>query len=180
MTDFLIHTGWRIAISDDILVRVDRASMAVGLVTRAPFLDHRVVELAWRLPLHQKIRGGRGKSILRQVLSRYLPTALMERPKIGFRPPPGAWLRGPLRAWAEDLLDARSLARSGVLRPQAVQRSSREHVEGHRERADRLWSVLIFQSWFYRWATSSPAARDDEAGVEGRRPVSMEPARITS
>lgn len=168
--------GW---LPDDILVKVDRASMAVGLETRAPFLDHRVVELAWRLPLHHKIRGGRGKWILRQILSRYVPTALLERPKMGFRPPLGAWLRGPLRAWAEDLLEARSLARSGVLRIRAVQNCWREHVEGHRERADRLWSVLIFQSWLDTWATSSPTARGDEAEAERRRPVSIEPARIT-
>lgn len=169
--------GW---LPDDILVKVDRASMAVGLETRAPFLDHRVVELAWRLPLHQKIRGGRGKWILRQVLSRYLPTALLERPKMGFRPPLGAWLRGSLRAWAEDLLEPRSLARSGILRIRAVQNCWREHVEGHRERADRLWSVLIFQSWLNTWATCGPAACDDEAGAERSRPVSIEPPRITS
>lgn len=144
--------GW---LPDDILVKTDRATMAVSLEARAPFLDHRVVELALRLPLEQKIRAGRGKWVLRRLLARYLPEELIRRPKMGFRPPLGAWLRGPLRDWAEILLESRSLARSGLLDPGAVRRCWRQHVEGSRERADQLWAILVFQSWLERWTAGS-------------------------
>lgn len=136
--------GW---LPDDILVKVDRATMAVSLEARAPFLDHRVVELAWRLPIHQKIRDGRGKWVLRQILARHLPPELVARPKMGFRPPLGAWLRGPLRDWAESLLEPRALRRSGLLQERTVRRCWYEHVELGRERADRIWAVLAFQAW---------------------------------
>jgi asparagine synthase (glutamine-hydrolysing) len=105
----------------DIFVKVDRAAMAVGLETRAPFLDHRVAAVAWRLPLALKIRGGTGKWALRQLLHRHVPPELIDRPKAGFAMPIGAWLRGPLRPWAEDLLDPRQLQRQGYLQPAPIQ-----------------------------------------------------------
>src|SRR5205085_598862 len=107
-------------LSDDILVKVDRAAMNVSLETRMPFLDPEVIELAWRLPLNLKIREGKTKWILRQVLYRHVPPALIERPKMGFGIPLGAWLRGPLRGWAEELIDQRLLATEGYFHPAAV------------------------------------------------------------
>lgn len=132
---------------DDILVKVDRAAMAVSLETRVPFLDHRVVEFAWRLPLCFKFQDGVGKWLLRQVLYKHVPAALVDRPKMGFGIPLDIWLRGPLRAWAEDLLDPVRLRREGFLRPEAVERSWREHLGERRNWAHRLWHVLMFQAW---------------------------------
>ena len=132
---------------DDILVKVDRASMGVSLEARAPFLDHRVVELAWRLPLDQKIRRSEGKWILRLILDRHVPRALLERPKQGFAVPIDSWLRGPLRSWAEDLLSADRIRREGFLDPVPVQRALQEHLRGRRNRQHELWAVLMFQSW---------------------------------
>lgn len=132
---------------DDILCKVDRAAMSIGLETRAPFLDHRIAELAWRLPLHMKIRNGRGKWALRRVLDKYVPRALIERPKSGFGVPLGNWLRGPLREWAETMLDEARLHREGYFDPAPIRRAWTEHVGGRRDRASSLWSILIFQSW---------------------------------
>ncbi len=132
---------------DDILCKVDRAAMATSLETRVPFLDHRVVELAWRMPLDMKIRGNEGKWALRQVLYRHVPRELIERPKAGFGIPVGEWLRGPLREWAESLLAESRLRAEGYFRPEVVTRRWREHVSGARDHTLSIWAVLMFQAW---------------------------------
>jgi asparagine synthase (glutamine-hydrolysing) len=140
---------------DDILAKVDRASMAVGLEARIPLLDHRVYEFAWRLPIAWKLGNGRGKHLLRRVLDRYVPEALIERPKKGFIMPIGDWLRHDLRDWAEALLAEGVLRRDGNFDPAPIRRCWAEHLSGRRNWQDRLWAVLMFQAWQERWQKSA-------------------------
>ncbi len=136
---------------DDILVKVDRASMAVGLEARSPLLDHRIVEWAWRLPLSFKQRNGEAKWILRQLLERHVPRRLTDRPKMGFAMPLDVWLRGPLREWAETLLDERRLRAEGFFHPAPIREMWRDHLAGVGNHQSRLWTILTFQSWREAW-----------------------------
>jgi asparagine synthase (glutamine-hydrolysing) len=135
------------SLPDDMLVKVDRAAMGLGLETRVPLLDHRLVEFSWRLPLSLKYREGLTKWILRQILYKYLPSSLIERPKSGFGIPIDIWLKGPLRDWAEELINERRLRNEGYLNAKIVRAKWSEHIEGKRKWQPHLWGVLMFQSW---------------------------------
>jgi asparagine synthase (glutamine-hydrolysing) len=150
VADLALRSMWLDAMTylpDDILVKVDRASMAVSLEARVPYLDHRVVELGWRLPTSMKLAGGRSKLPLWALLERYVPRELFDRPKMGFGVPIGDWLRGPLRGWAEDLLSPNRIADEGFLSVDRVSETWREHMSGRRNRQYQLWDVLMFESW---------------------------------
>ncbi len=141
---------WRDSIDylpGDILCKVDRATMANSLESRAPLLDSRIVEFAWEMPPSMKVRDGVTKWMLRQVLYRYLPRELVERPKRGFSVPQHAWLTGALRGWAEDLLDPRMLRRQGILRADVVSRLWRRYQRGDSSLNHKVWTILMFQSW---------------------------------
>jgi len=152
---------------DDILCKVDRAAMAVSLETRVPMLDHRVAELAAHIPVDMKISGGVGKQVLRRLLSRHVPETLFVRPKTGFAIPVGDWLRGPLRPWAEALLDERRLREDGYFRPEQVLRCWQDHLAGRREAGAALWYVLMFQSWLEHCPSESPSP-PESARLEAR------------
>lgn len=153
---------------NDILVKLDRATMAFGLEGRIPYLDPRVVEFAWRLPLQMKVRPNQGKWILRQVLHRYVPENLVERPKMGFGIPLDAWLRGPMREWAEALLEPRRLQEEGFFDPAAVREKWEDHLRGRGAWQFHLWDILMFQLWLDRQnsaATRQPRVEPIQVGA---------------
>ncbi len=148
LTQKMMFWDTAVSLPDDMLVKVDRASMAVSLEARVPLLDHRVVEFAWRLPMSLKLRAGRGKWLLRELLYRYVPKALVNLPKSGFSIPLESWLRGPLRHWAEDLLAERRLRNDGFFHPQPIRERWAEHLAGKCAWQHQIWDILMFQAWW--------------------------------
>lgn len=145
---------------DDILVKVDRASMAVSLEARAPLLDHRVAELAWTIPLQTHRRDGKGKWLLRQLFARHLPAEWSKRQKQGFSVPVSEWLRGPLRSWAEALLDPERLEAEGILQPRPITRLWQDHLSGRRDYGAQIWAVVMFQAWREAWQPAAAALNE--------------------
>ncbi len=149
--DWMMYSDQKTYLPDDILVKVDRATMACSLEARVPFLAPSIIDFASRIPRDQKITGARGKVLLRRVLSRYIDPSLMDRPKQGFALPLATWLRGPLREWAESLLTQEALVQNGILNPEYVRQTWRDHVRGRRNGQSRLWTVLMLQAWAARF-----------------------------
>ena len=148
----LVDTG--AYLPDDLLTKVDRASMSVSLEVRVPFLSPEVFEVAWGLRPEDRMRGTEGKWVLRRVLDRILPNHLVDRPKMGFGVPVGDWLRGPLRDWADDMLSPAMVARQGYLDSKEVARRWEAHRSGATDLTFQVWSLLVFQSWLERWESS--------------------------
>lgn len=152
----MLYLDGTVTLPDDMLVKVDRASMAASLECRVPLLDHQFVEFVWALPARAKLRGRRGKWLLRELLSRHLPTELIDRPKRGFDPPMAEWLRGPLRDWAGDLLNSERLRDRGLLEPDVVGRMWREHLSGVRNHDYGIWAVVVLEAWLTGHRAASP------------------------
>ncbi len=150
----MMHYDFGSYLADDILVKVDRASMAVGLEVRCPLLDSRLIEFAWSLPNHYLVDDRGGKRILKDVLRRHVPQTLIDRPKRGFSVPVADWLRGSLRPWAEDLLDISTLQRQGIFNAGSVHRLWRQHLCRWRNHTNQLWAILMFQAWLLETETS--------------------------
>lgn len=162
----MMHRDLTTYLPEDVLTKVDRASMSVGLEVRCPMLDHRVIEVAAALPTEWKVHRGEGKVVLRRILHRHVPRALVERPKAGFAVPVASWLRGPLRGWAEGLLDPPALARSGVWRVGEVHRRWAQHLRGERDWHGFLWAVLMVEAWLEERArTPAPDPAVPEVGA---------------
>ena len=162
LNDFLSNIiMWDMAryLPADILSKLDRATMAVSLEARCPFLDHRVIEFSWRLPTTEKVRKGQGKWILRQLLRNYVPQKLFDGPKHGFDVPVGTWLKGPLRAWASDLLESERLQRQDLLQVDEVRRCWQDHIKGRRDNSRALWAILMLQAWLDKATAPAPPAR---------------------
>ncbi len=162
----MMYWDARTYLPDDIMVKVDRAAMSVSLETRAPFLDHRLIEFAWRLPSSFRVRDGVGKWGMRRVLSRHVPNALVDRPKQGFGVPIDTWLRGPLRAWATDLLSESRLGREGYLEVGPIQRRLQEHLSGERNWQYHLWIILMFEAWVEANRAGTPELVVASGGAE--------------
>ncbi|MFA9562880.1 MAG: asparagine synthetase B, partial [Nitrospirota bacterium] len=143
----MMHLDFATFLTDDILVKVDRASMSASLEVRCPLLDTRLIEFAWSLPLSMRLNNSTGKIVLRNVLERYVPPELTERPKMGFAVPVSEWMKGPLRDWAEELLNEKRIREQGLLVPEAVHRIWHQHLTGWQDHDTLLWSLLMFQAW---------------------------------
>ena len=167
--DRMLYLDTLTYLPDDILTKVDRATMSASLEGRAPFMDHRLVEFAWTLPESMKVRDGQSKWVLRRVVDRSVPRDLMDRPKAGFGVPIGDWLRGPLRAWAEALLDPERIKFEGYLDPATVERVWREHLDGRIDRRYEVWAVLMFQAWL-ETADVGGGPEDAAVGVDSNGP----------
>jgi asparagine synthase (glutamine-hydrolysing) len=151
LLDRMMLADQTIYLPDDLLAKIDRASMALSLEVRAPLLDHRIVEFSWRVPHRLKLRGTAGKWILRQILYRRVPQRIVERPKMGFSVPIDRWLRGPLRTWAGSLLVEDRIRQGGLLDPGPIVGAWRDLQEGRRQTGAALWAVIMFQAWRERW-----------------------------